>query len=215
MEIDSVLFVDTDPTFLEELGRLIFRALPGVELTVCLSARQTAGRLSRFNYSMVIAAARLIQGEDSILLQQKWKRHALVPLVITAGHWERELARDALLGHGAFDMIAKPIQPTEAVGSLQLALWQGRFLKLVTQRAHVVSHFERHLAGYLKERNGGLAHAGISKRVKETLTLVRKCTNIEDLYRLGPSLLGLAEVVQERTLGQALERLESVRLARA
>jgi len=187
METGSILLAEADPTFLEELGRLIFRALPGIELTVCLSARQTAERLSRFNYSAVIAAARLIQEEGSVLLQQKWKRHALVPLVIIAGEGDHELARDALLEHGVFDMIAKPVQPTEAVGSLQLAVWQGRFLGLVTQQEHVLSHFECHLAGYLKERNGGIARGWISTRVKETLALVRECMNVEDPYRLDPT----------------------------
>ena len=58
MESGSILLADTDPSLLEELGRLIFRTFPGIELTVCLSARQTAAKLSRYRYSTVIVASR-------------------------------------------------------------------------------------------------------------------------------------------------------------
>ncbi len=125
METGSILLADTDPALLEELGRLIFRAFPGIELTMCLSARQTAERLSRFTYSTVIAATRLIQEEDSILLQQKWKRQSLLPLIITAGQGDGEFARDALRDRGAFDMIAKPVQPTEPSGVSSVRCGKG------------------------------------------------------------------------------------------
>lgn len=214
MESGSILLADTDPSLLEELGRLIFRTFPGIELTVCLSARQTAAKLSRFKYSTVIVASRLIQEEHSVLLQEKWKRHVLVPLVITAGQGDCELARDALLDYGAFDIIARPVQPTEALRSLQLALWQERFLGLVTQRERVLSEFECHLAAYLEKGKRGIMWGWISERVKEMLAMVRESMNGVDPYHLDPSFIHLAGSVQERTLKQALERLERMRFHR-
>jgi hypothetical protein len=159
-------------------------------------------------------ASRLIQEEHSVLLQEKWKRHVLVPLVITAGQGDCELARDALLNYGAFDIIARPVHPMEALRSLQLALWQERFLGLVTQRERVLSEFECHLAAYLEKWKRGIMWGRISERVKEMLALVRESMNGVDPYRLDPSFIHLAGSVQEWTLKQALERLEGMRFHR-
>jgi hypothetical protein len=41
---------------------------------------------------------------------------------------DREPARDAVLHRGAFDVIAKPVDPTETVAGIQIALWQARLL---------------------------------------------------------------------------------------
>ena len=46
---------------------------------------------------------------------------------------DREPARDVLLHRGAFDVIAKPVDPTETVASIQIALWQARLLAGASQ----------------------------------------------------------------------------------
>ena len=51
----------------------------------------------------------------------------------------------------------------------------------------------------------------ISKRVDDTLSLVRECMGEADLYRLDPLLIDLAASVEEWTMGRALDRLERMR----
>ena len=210
METGSILLADTAPTLLDHLSCLISNDLPKIDLTVCTSAQQTAQKLSRFTYSTVIAASGLIQ-EDCSVLRQKRTRHALVPLLLTADPREREFARDVLLHKGAFDILAKPVEPTEALASIRMALWQAHFLRLLTQRERIVSQFEYHLVAYPDGRHRTGSMPWISKRVDDTLSLVRECMGEADLYRLDPLLIDLAGSVEEWTAGRALDRLERMR----
>jgi hypothetical protein len=127
---------------------------------------------------------------------------------------DREPARDVLLHRGAFDVIAKPVDPTETIASIQIALWQAQFLRLLTQRERALCQFQRHLAAYPNEKDTGVAMGWISKRVDDTLTLVRQCMNGVDLRRLDVLLIDLAGSVEEWTLERALARLERVRVDR-
>src|SRR5690349_15143392 len=121
MDTESLLIADPDSAFLDNLSFLISSDLHGVEHTVCTSVQQTVERLSRCNYSTVIASAPLMQDNASIILRQKWKRHAMVPFILTAGPEDRESLHDDLLHLGVFDMIAKPVDPTEALASIRVA----------------------------------------------------------------------------------------------
>jgi DNA-binding response OmpR family regulator len=214
METDSILIAETDPALLEDLRFFISSDLPWIELTVCTSLQQTVEQLSRSHYSTMIAASQMIQEEASGILLQKRKRHPLVPLVLTAGHVDREAAHDALLHRGAFDIITKPVDLTEALASIRVALWQARFLRLLTQRERRVCQFQGHLAVYPEERDRGGARGWISKRVDGTLALVRKCITVVDLHRLDALLIDLARSVEEWTYERALDRLERMRADR-
>ena len=208
MVTGSVLLADSDPGPSEKLARLISRTLPEIDLTVCTSARHSAEKLSRFQYSAVIVATHLIHQEASLLLRYRQTQHALVPLVVTAGHGERESARDALLHCGIFDVFARPVGSTVVLASIRVALWQARFLTLLARRERVVSQFACHLAAYPGERIPGGPRGGISKRVDETLKLVRECLTETDLHRLDLLLIDLARSVEEWTRERTLERLE-------
>ena len=210
----SILIAETDPALLEDLRSFISSDLPWIELTVCTSLQQTVEQLSRSHYSTMIAASQMIQEEASSILLQKRKRHPLVPLVLTAGHMDREAAHDALLHREAFDIITKPVDLTEALASIRVALWQARFLRLLTQRERRVCQFQGHLAAYPEERDRGGARGWISKRVDDTLALVRKCITVVDLHRLDALLIDLAGSVEEWTYERALDRLERMRVDR-
>ena len=214
METDSILIAETDPALLEDLRSFISSDLPWIELTVCTSLQQTVEQLSRSHYSTMIAASQMIQEEASGILLQKRKRHPLVPLVLTAGHVDREAAHDALLHREAFDIIRKPVDLTEALASIRVALWQARFLRLLTQRERRVCQFQGHLRAYPEERDRGGARGWISKRVYDTLALVRKCITVVDLHRLDALLIDLAGSVEEWTYERALDRLERMRVDR-
>ena len=214
METDSILIAETDPALLENLRFFISSDMPWIELTVCTSPQQAVEQLSRSHYSTMIAASQMIQEEASSILLQKRKRHPLVPLVLTAGHMDREAAHDALLHREAFDIITKPVDLTEALASIRVALWQARFLRLLTQRERRVCQFQGHLAAYPEERDRGGARGWISKRVYDTLALVRKCITVVDLHRLDALLIDLAGSVEEWTYERALDRLERMRVDR-
>jgi DNA-binding response OmpR family regulator len=215
METDSILIADPDAALLDNLSFFISSDLPGVELTGCTSVQQTVEQLSRCNYSTVIAAARLIQDNASSILHQKWKRHALVPFILTGGREDCESARVDLRHRGVFDVIAKPVDPTEALASIRLALWQARFLRLLIQPDCEVSQFQRHLAAYPHARDRGGTRGWVSKRVDDARTLLHRARNGNDLHRLNILLLNLAGSIEEWTQEQALDRLERMRVHHA
>ena len=206
IETDSLLIADPDSVFLENISFFILRDLPGVDIRVCTSVQQTVEHLSHCNYSTVIVASRLVQEHASVILHQKWKRHALVPFLLTGGWENRESARDDLLHRGVFDVITKPVDLTDALMSIRTALWQARFLGLLTQQELVASQFQRHLAAYPGARGW------ISKRVNDARTLIRECMDVNDLHRLNLLLLNLVGSVEAWTLEHALDRLARMRL---
>jgi len=215
METDCILIADSDSALVDNLSLFISGDRPGVELMVCTSVQQTVEQLSRCNYSTVIAAARLMQDNASIILHQKWKRHALVPFILTVGREDCESARDDLLHRGVFDMIAKPVDATEALASIRIALWQARFLGLLTQQECEVSQFQRHLAAYPHASDREGKRGWVSKRVDDALTLIRESHDVHDLHRLNVLLLNLAGSIEEWTQEQASDRLERKRVHRA
>lgn len=208
MAIDSILLADPDSALLDNLSFFIASDLPLVELSICTSAQQTVEQLSCSTYSTVIVASSLIQEESSILLYHRWKRHALVPLILTAGREEHKPAHDALLHEGAFDVMTKPIDPINASASIRVALWQAQFLRLLTQHEHVLSQIQNHLTAFPHERNRGW----ISKRMEDNLTLIRACKDETDLHRLNLLLIDLAQSVEAWTLEQALDRLKRMQV---
>lgn len=211
MAIDSILLADPDSALLENFSFFIASDLPLAELRTCTSAQQTVEQLSGSQYSTVIIASCLIQEESSILLHHRWKHHALVPLILTAGCEGHKSAHDALLHEGAFDVIAKPIDPINASASLRIALWQSQFLLLLTHHERVLSEIQNHLTAFPHERNRGW----ISKRIEDNLTLIRACKDETDFHRLNLLLIDLAESVEAWTLEQALDRLKRMQVARS
>ena len=208
IETDSFLIADLDSALLDNLSFFISSDFPGVDLTVCTSAQQTVEELSCSTYSTVIVASCLIQEEASILLHHRWKRHALVPLILTAGREDHEAAHDALLHQGAFDVITKPIDPINASASLRLALWQAQFIRLLTQGERALSQIQNHLTTFPHEKNSGW----VSKRMEDNLTLIRECRDENDLHCLHLLLIDLAESMEAWTVQQALDRLKRMRV---
>ena len=213
MEPCTILIADTDPAFVRELSFFISHDLPETDITVCVSTQHAVEQLSCFYFSTVIADCGLIHEEHSGILQQKRTRYALVPLIVTASDVDRELALDALLHRGAFDIIAKPVNLTEARPSLHLALWHGQFLRLLTQRERLLSHFQRHLEVYPHERDTGGERGWISKQVDDTLRRVQESRSAFDPH-LNEVLIDLAGSVEEWTYERGCNRLASMKADR-
>src|SRR5262249_33449616 len=147
----SILIAETDPAIRQGLLRILAGHLPRIDVDVCSSSQQTTQRLSHARYSTVVAAPHLIQNEQSLLLHRTEHRYVLAPVIVTAANTDIEPARDCLLRRGAFDVIAKPVDDLEALTSVRIALWQARFLRLLTQRERVLSNFQRHIEDYPAE----------------------------------------------------------------
>lgn len=208
---DSLLIADPDLELFHNLSFFVSSDLPGVEVTRATSVQQTVELLSRRNYSIVIVAARLIQDNDSLILQQKWTRHALVPFLQIIGREDIESACGYPPHPDVFDMIMKPVDPTEALFSIRIALWQARFLSILTQQECEVSPLQRHLEVYPHRSDTGGTRGWVSKRVDDALRLIRACTDSNDLHRLNLLLLNLAASVGEWRREHALDRLERMR----
>lgn len=207
METGSILIAETDPVILQALPSLLSSRLPRFGIDVCTSVHTAARKLSRLHYSTVVAAPRLIHEAQSSLPRHIQNSQVLMPVIVTAAPAEVELARDALLNRRAFDVLAKPIDSTEALTTVRMALWQARFLKLLTQRDRVLSTFQRHLEVYPQDRDGHDIMDRLLKKLDETVTLVQESMKLVD-----PSTDGLffelAGSVEEGTKQRALARLD-------
>ncbi|MDK2742381.1 MAG: hypothetical protein H8K03_06985 [Nitrospira sp.] len=206
MEIGAILIAETDPAMRQGLLRIFAGHLPRIDVDVCSSPQETTERLSHAHYSTVVAAPYLIQKEHSLLLHRTQHRHVLSPVIVTAASTDIEPARDCLLRRGAFDVIAKPVDDVEVLTSVRIALWQARFLRLLTERERVLSNFRRHIEDYPVERSVRRVIGMVLKRVDKTATLIQ-----ESLKLIDPNIDGLffdlAASVEECTKEKALVRL--------
>lgn len=199
METDSVLIADPDPALLQNQSCLISSDLPGIAFTACRSSQQTVEKLSFSRYSAVIAASRLIQEDTTSLLQHKRTRHALVPLVLVVDHEDREPARSALLHREAFDIIAKPFDPLEALTSIQTAQWQFP-VPWAPDSTRTCS-----IPVPATQFPGVPGRAGV---MDKTLSISDEPID----PRLDAFLIDLAGSVEDWTLERALDRLERMRM---
>lgn len=126
-----------------------------------------------------------------------------MPILVTSAPPEVALARDALLQHQAFDVIAKPLDDKEALRSIRVALWQERFLKLLVRRDKVLATYQRHIQAYPGGRDNW---DRLLKKLEDTMNLVRESLTLLDVRTEG-LFFDLAGSVEEQTKERALSRL--------
>lgn len=206
MDANSILIAETDPNFLDRLPALLSNKLPHLDFDICTSPTTTAQKLSRFQYSTVVGAPDLIWDAQSSLPLHIQNSHALMPVIVTAAPPEIELARDALLNHRAFDVIAKPLNDAEALRSLRVALWQQRFLKLLVRRDKVMVTYRRHIEAFPE---GKEMWDRFLKQMDETVDSVRESLMLLDVNTEG-IFYDLAGSVEEQTMERALSRLNTL-----
>src|SRR5690242_4883599 len=143
MHLNTLLIADTDPAVLQSFQEVISNDLPHIDIHVATSADETHRKLSQVRYSASIVAPKLVEKNGSLRLFTVRNSSVLMPVIVTTTEGNVPEARKALLYRGAFDVITKPIDPTEALSSIRIALWQARFLRLLAHHERALEQFQR------------------------------------------------------------------------
>ncbi len=204
MSSATVLIADTDFSTLDILPRILSDRMPQIAIDTCRSADELSRKLTRCSYDTLAISSRLIP--DYRLQAHKEGRHLLSPLIVTANKRDGMLAFSAIEKE-AFDLIAKPIVPQEATLTVQLALWQSRFLRLLASRERATERFHEHMKLFPGAQVVEAVHRSKMAAYERTLNSlsasVRLLLDVEDER----SLFDLAASVTQLTKQRALDRL--------
>ena len=204
MAPEALLLAETDPRMLINLPRALSEPLPHVRIDVCTSTEGLTHRLRQHSYDAGAISPLFIH--DYRLVKQKQPLQLLAPLLVTASREQCSLAKEALHTN-AFDLIVKPIVPTEAAHTVRLALWQNRLLRLLTTKDQAVSRFREHMAAFPYARQAE-AHftskmAAFDRTFHALQSSIRLLLNVDD----DQSLFDIAASVENLARERALERL--------
>ena len=205
MDTGSLLIAETDPAVLQALPQLLSSRLPLIAIDIATSADEAHQKLSQVRYSASVIAPTLV-GKKDLRLHKVQNRSVLMPIIVTATATDVEAAREALLDRGAFDVITKPMDATDALNSIRVALWQSRFLRLLTQRERALEQFKHHIEAYPTELEARAIMESVLKNVEKTLSLMQQ--SMICIERGSDHLFfDVAVSIQERTKDRALDRL--------
>src|SRR5690349_15613455 len=127
----TVLIADIDPHTVRLLPQILSDHLPDVSIELCGSAEELCHKYTMPSCDAIVVSPIIFQGYR--FLKPKWSRHVVAPLILTASLADRTSASQCL-AKDAFDLIAKPIVPEEAVQIVKRALWQNKLLTLLASR---------------------------------------------------------------------------------
>jgi len=200
-----LLIADTDSATLDRLPHILCDRIPNLELHLCTSVNQAAQKLQLSHYDTIISSIPLLLAQDFVLLKRKLRLQPLAPLIVTAGQSDAQVAIQALQ-EGAFDLIAKPIQASEAAKSIRLALWHNGLLKLLASRDKDLLDFQQHMETYphdQKKRERFRQHLTIFDRAFQAIE-----TSLQRIEKLDYDLFfQMAACVEKHTNERALDRL--------
>src|SRR5689334_9841724 len=123
MEVGSLLIAETDPASLYTLPQLLSSRLPQIKIHVATSSHEAHQKLSQEWYTAAVVAPKFVKGKHSLRIHKVQNKSVLMPVIVTATVADVGAAREALLDRGAFDVITKPLHPSDALNSIRVALW--------------------------------------------------------------------------------------------
>src|SRR5215208_5139561 len=174
----SVLIAESNPRLLEALPDVVRLSVPRAHLDVCSSHDQMLRKVKEWEYDTVISNVHLTDANGLFL-----KRHTFfkpyVPLVLTAGAWDKEPAAQALQ-QGAFDLIVNPLQAEQAATTIRLALWHSRLLRLIHSKERMMEKYRQHMMAFPGDEKHALSLKGTLSTIQSTLSAVMKSVDLMD-----------------------------------
>ena len=200
----AVLIADNDPLTIDLLPSILSDHLSDIVVDVCTSAEDLSCTLKLSTYDTIAISPILLQGNP--LRYYKADRHLLTPFLVTVGPEDRKLA-SRYLENDAFDLLAKPLIPQDAVHTVRLALWQSALLRLVTSKERATVRFREHMEAFphaLKAQEGFESLLGAYERTVQALsTSLNHLLSSEEEH----SFFDMAGFVESMTRKRALDRL--------
>ena len=206
--LPRLLIVQKNFSAIEPLIRTCGDNRLDVDFDVCSSPYSAVGMLLASPYQLIISGAHIAEMDDFLLLKRIQAQESFVPVVVTAGASEKEAAR-RVLAQGAFDLLPSPLDHEQTVGTVRLALWQGKLKNLIARKEAALEKYQQHLADYPDDRKNveDAFQRAISAFEATISSVARTIQRIED------STLRFADFesqVEYHARKRALERLDSM-----
>jgi len=207
--IPRILIAENNTSTVDSLIHNIKDSRLDLDYDVCTSHDRAVIKLFRSPppYQLVIGSVHLAEMDDFLLLKHNRFLQPDVPFVITTGAAEIMSSRRALK-EGAFDLIARPLEPKQMVETIRLALWHNKLSVLIASRERMLEKFRQHIAEYPRNRKDGEAFQRALAIVQETAS----CT-AESLQRIEESIVcfsDFATKVAHHARKRAFERLTTL-----
>jgi DNA-binding NtrC family response regulator len=161
-------------------------------------------KLVASTYQLIISSAHLAEIDNFLLLQRAQALAAGVPLVITAATGEKVSAR-RVLEQGAFDLISTPLEQTQTVSTIRLALWDNKLNALIASQHNALESYRQHSTVYSDTRRGH-AFRTILTSIEQSVAVHER--TIRQLETSLKRLNDLAKIVKNQARALALERLD-------
>lgn len=179
-----------------------------VDFDVCSSPYSAVGMLLASPYQLIISGAHIAELDDFLLLKRIQAQESFVPVVITASASEKEAAR-RVLAQGAFDLLPSPLDHEQTVGTIRLALWQGKLKNLIARKEAALEKYQQHLADYPDDlKNIEDVFQRAISAFEDTIASVA-----QTILRIEQSTVCFADFasqVEYHARKRALERLDSI-----
>ncbi|HZH50024.1 MAG TPA: response regulator [Nitrospira sp.] len=142
-----VFFAETDSSMLDIFPRTLREGLPGLVLDTCSSQDHAMQRLQASPYDVIVSSIGLAEMDDFALFKRARLLNGHAPFIITAGKSERESARSAL-AQGAVDLITRPLDASQAIYTLHMALRLHGMQKLIVRQETAIARCRQSLRRY-------------------------------------------------------------------
>ncbi len=200
----TLLLAETDRYALDRLTRILCERIPDISIDICPSAELLCQTLKNASYDTVVMSPALMR--DYFTLQQRSVQHLLAPMIVTAFEEECPMAETSLKAE-AFDLIVKPIVPFQAVQTVNVALWQNKFLRLLASKERAAVRFQEHMKAFphavKMQQEFVTKMAAYERTIRALSASMRQLLNIEEEQ----SAFDIAALVARLTKQRALNRL--------
>ena len=207
IRLPRLLIAEKNFSAIEPLIRTCGDQRLDVDFDVCASPSSAVGMLLTKSYQLVISGAHLAEMEGFLLLNRIQGLESFVPLVVTADASEKESVGRALM-KGAFDFLTRPLVHEEAVHTIRLALWHGKFKALIASREQALEKYRQHIADYPADyKNEDAFHRALSSVQKTVSSVERTFQRVEEsMVRLSD----FATKLELQRKKEALNRLDTI-----
>ncbi len=204
MAAEAVLLAETDPRTLISLPRVLSESLPHIHVHTCTTADSLRHQSRQISYDTVGIHPLLMDAYRCA--KQKKPQQLLAPLLLMTGPAQHHWAQVAL-ERDAFDLLAKPIIPLEAVHTVRLALWENRSLRLLTTKDQAASRVRVHMAAFPQAQHAEAQFmstlAAFDRTFEALQSSMRLLLKVDDEH----ALFDVAASVETLTRQRAMERL--------
>ena len=116
-----ILLVDDDVALLETLPQSILLGIEGIRIDTSNAGADALERMKEIDYDAIVTDVKMPGIDGLALLEEIGRMRPGTPTLLISGHADHELAVRALRG-GAYDFVAKPIDPEYFIASLERAI---------------------------------------------------------------------------------------------